>query len=406
MSEGCDPPASHKQDVLDSSLCNGKKNLSSTEDNEINCDDNTNSDSAEGTEYVSVWRSYCNGKTFNEKSNMNKQDAKELPTRSDPCEASGSKDTKNIPSRCDDMKSDSNSSNLISDRAVASASSSNESNNGANHSKKRKELRLYEDQLRTLVPGATDLSRLDLIHSAIDYISDLEEALEARVKKRRIRDSIPRPPLSQLPGYSEILSTKQNPFKTNDKNADKSDETNVVQKIRNAFISFNETDPKGKMLTSENCDDKSTKSLETILGITQKQDNVLMNSVVRDGSESKIVNSKSVEQNEAKIECENELSDMIWLESKKHNCKPSTSGVKDCTVNSTIISVTSSNVIDKCINSSISSVTSSNVIDKCVNSSISSVTSSNVIDKCVNSVEAFSTQSTEYTPKLQDTFDR
>lgn len=60
----------------------------------------------------------------------------------------------------------------------------------------RGQLRQYEEQLRILIPGASGLPRIDLIHSAIDYISDLEEALQARVRK--LGSSPSRPPLTVL----------------------------------------------------------------------------------------------------------------------------------------------------------------------------------------------------------------
>lgn len=65
-------------------------------------------------------------------------------------------------------------------------------------------MRVYLDKLRELVPGMPrtgKLSRVRLIHSAIDYITDLQEALEARTR-RKLRDKqgqAPRPPLAALP---------------------------------------------------------------------------------------------------------------------------------------------------------------------------------------------------------------
>ncbi|KAK3853181.1 hypothetical protein Pcinc_040266 [Petrolisthes cinctipes] len=66
------------------------------------------------------------------------------------------------------------------------------------------EMRVYLDKLRELVPyvpRSGRVSRVTLIHSAIDYITDLQEALEARAR-RKLRDKTDpntRPPLAALP---------------------------------------------------------------------------------------------------------------------------------------------------------------------------------------------------------------
>ncbi|XP_050690414.1 ELL-associated factor 1-like [Eriocheir sinensis] len=76
------------------------------------------------------------------------------------------------------------------------------------------EMRLYLDKLRELVPGMPrtgKLSRVRLIHSAIDYITDLQEALEARTR-RKLRDKQgqqPRPPLAALPPAQVEANTQR-----------------------------------------------------------------------------------------------------------------------------------------------------------------------------------------------------
>lgn len=81
----------------------------------------------------------------------------------------------------------------------------------AKHEKSsRIELKRYEEQLRTLIPGASSLRRIDLIHSAIDYISDLEETLQARVRK--LDSNQTRSPLTFLPGFNIEPPRRSNPI--------------------------------------------------------------------------------------------------------------------------------------------------------------------------------------------------
>lgn len=66
------------------------------------------------------------------------------------------------------------------------------------------EMRMYLDKLRELVPYVPRtgrVSRVQLIHSAIDYITDLQESLEARARRklRDKQDQSSRPPLAALP---------------------------------------------------------------------------------------------------------------------------------------------------------------------------------------------------------------
>lgn len=109
--------------------------------------------------------------------------------------------------------SSASSSSLASSSSSASSSEASSSSEGAGATPaeasvaeegRGAEMRLYLDKLRELVPGMPrtgKLSRVRLIHSAIDYITDLQEALEARAR-RKLRDKQgqhPRPPLAALP---------------------------------------------------------------------------------------------------------------------------------------------------------------------------------------------------------------
>ncbi|XP_076059451.1 uncharacterized protein LOC143036080 [Oratosquilla oratoria] len=71
--------------------------------------------------------------------------------------------------------------------------------------KQSEEMKIYLEKLKDMVPYVPrdrKISKVDLIHCAIDYISDLQGALEARAKKRRrsSQESQPsRQPFSILP---------------------------------------------------------------------------------------------------------------------------------------------------------------------------------------------------------------
>ena len=260
MSKACDSPQSAESSDVKLGYCLEERYVeNSFKRKESNIEENCMySEEQPDTESIKILKTKVNG---NEESNMNKQDPEELEARLDLSEASGSKELINDSCACE-QRSDSDVNSFDNNSAVASCSTTS-TEYGNSLSKKRKELRLYEDQLRTLVPGATDLSRLDLIHSTIDYISDLEEALEARVKKRLCRDVRSRPPLTQLPGYSEtgsatkVTSEAVKSNLTTNMSSDKSNKTdgkdiNVMQKIREAFLCFNDNDfAESKMITSK-----------------------------------------------------------------------------------------------------------------------------------------------------------
>ncbi|XP_071537423.1 uncharacterized protein [Panulirus ornatus] len=100
---------------------------------------------------------------------------------------------------------------------AAPAASGGEDGRGA-------EMRVYLDKLRELVPyvpRSGRLSRVQLIHSAIDYITDLQEALEARARRklRDKQDRPPRPPLAALPqAQLEANTSKTTPLMENNAN--------------------------------------------------------------------------------------------------------------------------------------------------------------------------------------------
>lgn len=106
---------------------------------------------------------------------------------------------------------------LTTDAAVAGTSASGEEGRGA-------EMRVYLDKLRELVPyvpRSGRVSRVQLIHSAIDYITDLQEALEARARRklRDKQDRPPRPPLAALPqAHLEANTSKTTPLMENNAN--------------------------------------------------------------------------------------------------------------------------------------------------------------------------------------------
>lgn len=111
--------------------------------------------------------------------------------------APSSSSSSSLPSSSSSASPSEASSSSESTGEAAAEASGTEEGRGA-------EMRLYLDKLRELVPGMPrtgKLSRVRLIHSAIDYITDLQEALEARTR-RKLRDKQgqhPRPPLAALP---------------------------------------------------------------------------------------------------------------------------------------------------------------------------------------------------------------
>lgn len=91
------------------------------------------------------------------------------------------------------------------DLPEASTSEAGASTSSASGDEERgTEMRMYLDKLRELVPYVPRtgrVSRVQLIHSAIDYITDLQESLEARARRklRDKQDQSSRPPLAALP---------------------------------------------------------------------------------------------------------------------------------------------------------------------------------------------------------------
>lgn len=91
------------------------------------------------------------------------------------------------------------------DAPEASTSEAGASTSSASGEEERgTEMRMYLDKLRELVPYVPRtgrVSRVQLIHSAIDYITDLQESLEARARRklRDKQDQSSRPPLAALP---------------------------------------------------------------------------------------------------------------------------------------------------------------------------------------------------------------
>ncbi|XP_069194893.1 uncharacterized protein [Procambarus clarkii] len=94
------------------------------------------------------------------------------------------------------------------DTPGAGPSSAGEEGRGA-------EMRVYLEKLRQLVPyvpRSGRLSRVQLIHSAIDYITDLQESLEARARRklRDKQDEQARPPLAALPRAQVETNSSRN----------------------------------------------------------------------------------------------------------------------------------------------------------------------------------------------------
>ena len=82
--------------------------------------------------------------------------------------------------------------------SVPSDGESSSSSGSRINRQKSEQLQFYFQRLREMVPGTSrPLSRVQLIHSAIDYITDLQEALEARAR-RKLTSSTNRPPLVNL----------------------------------------------------------------------------------------------------------------------------------------------------------------------------------------------------------------
>ncbi|CAL4150196.1 unnamed protein product [Meganyctiphanes norvegica] len=86
------------------------------------------------------------------------------------------------------------------------------------------EMRMYLEKLREMVPYAPSsgrINKVELIHSAIDYISDLQEALEARAR-RKLREKgamqPPRPPLASLPTAAHATTPNTTPLHENGSN--------------------------------------------------------------------------------------------------------------------------------------------------------------------------------------------
>ena len=100
-----------------------------------------------------------------------------------------------------DDQSQRNIGNTISTSAgnkFLSPSAPQGSTEGIASSSKSSEMSLYMEKLREIVPYAKNsskLSKVQLIHSAIDYITDLQESLEARV---RTEPAYTRPPLTDV----------------------------------------------------------------------------------------------------------------------------------------------------------------------------------------------------------------
>ncbi|KAK8741278.1 hypothetical protein OTU49_002594, partial [Cherax quadricarinatus] len=96
----------------------------------------------------------------------------------------------------------------------ASTSSSGDEGRGA-------EMKMYLEKLRELVPYAPRsgrLSRVQLIHSAIDYITDLQESLEARARSKLRDKDEHRQPLAALPHAHDNTSTISTPLMENNAN--------------------------------------------------------------------------------------------------------------------------------------------------------------------------------------------
>lgn len=110
-------------------------------------------------------------------------------------------------------------SSMISYEAQSSLS-----NPSSSKPSKSTEMQFYLDKLKDMIPytkNSPRMSKVQLIHSAIDYITDLQESLEARVKRKRnttVEESSNRKPLADL----SITKQHSNSNKGSDDESNKS----------------------------------------------------------------------------------------------------------------------------------------------------------------------------------------
>ncbi|XP_066960745.1 protein SCAR-like [Macrobrachium rosenbergii] len=128
----------------------------------------------------------------------------------EPSSSSSSSSSSTAPT--DDVDISTTSSSL----PPAESSSSGDKDKGA-------EMKLYLDKLRELVPYVPrtgKISRVQLIHSAIDYITDLQESLEARARRklRDKNDQASRPPLAALSQAHVETNNRMTPLAENSTN--------------------------------------------------------------------------------------------------------------------------------------------------------------------------------------------
>ncbi|XP_064093393.1 protein extra-macrochaetae-like [Macrobrachium nipponense] len=121
----------------------------------------------------------------------------------------------------DDVDISTTSSSSSSSLPLAESSSSSSSSGGEKD--KGAEMKLYLDKLRELVPYVPrtgKISRVQLIHSAIDYITDLQESLEARARRklRDKNDQASRPPLAALSQAHVETNNRMTPLAENSTN--------------------------------------------------------------------------------------------------------------------------------------------------------------------------------------------